>query len=32
VRLAADLGATPLYLRYNTGRPLATSAARWVTS
>jgi len=27
VRLAADLGATPLYLRYNTGRPLATSAA-----
>jgi hypothetical protein len=26
-RLAADLGATPLYLRYNTGRPLSTSAA-----
>lgn len=26
VRLAADLGATPLYLRYNTGRRLATSA------
>jgi pimeloyl-ACP methyl ester carboxylesterase len=26
-RLAADLGVTPLYVRYNTGRPLATSAA-----
>jgi pimeloyl-ACP methyl ester carboxylesterase len=26
VRLAADLGAAPLYLRYNTGRPLATNA------
>ncbi|WP_051580346.1 esterase/lipase family protein [Pseudonocardia acaciae] len=25
-RLAADLAATPLYLRYNTGRPLAVSA------
>lgn len=26
-RLAADLGATPLYLRYNTGQPLTASGA-----
>ncbi|HEX4360709.1 MAG TPA: hypothetical protein VH141_24460 [Pseudonocardia sp.] len=27
-RLAADLGASPLYLRYNTGLPLAANGAR----
>ncbi|GAA5166938.1 permease [Pseudonocardia eucalypti] len=27
VRLAVDLGATPLYVRYNTGRSLATNAS-----
>jgi pimeloyl-ACP methyl ester carboxylesterase len=27
-RLAADLGASPLYLRYNTGLPLATNGER----
>jgi len=27
-RLAAELGICPLYLRYNTGQPLVTSAAR----
>lgn len=26
-RLAADLGVTPLYLRYNSGRPLAANAS-----